>query len=257
MLVLIALLIGLCRHLNLKTRQDFGYGLPWRRFLRVALLWGVIGMMSAAAGAVFLLATQLRVAGADFTPSASGVARIFLVGLGSGIAVALLEETVFRGAHAHRHRARIGPVDGGAADRAAVCRSAFLRQGAHRGRRRGLGQRLRPAATLVRALGPSRAGVRLFPVVAGGGIDPESDARAHRQYRRGDRPARRLGGGAAHAAAEYDAAAVRTAYSAWVGRFDGLLGYWMLPWGVAIAAALWLWRASWVAYASGLKKSSL
>jgi hypothetical protein len=36
-----------------------------------------------------------------------------------------------------------------------------------------------------------------------------------------------------------------------------LLGYWMLPWGVAIAAALWFWRASWVTYASGLKKSSL
>jgi hypothetical protein len=36
------------------------------------------------------------------------------------------------------------------------------------------------------------------------------------------------------------------AYSAWVGRFDGLLGYWMLPWGAAIAAALWITRSSWV-----------
>ena len=97
MLVLIGILIGLCRHLNLKTKRDFGYGLPWRRFLRVSLLWGVIGMMSAAAGALFLLATQLRVGAAEFTPSALNVARIFLVGLGSGIAVALLEETVFRG----------------------------------------------------------------------------------------------------------------------------------------------------------------
>ena len=24
------------------------------------------------------------------------------------------------------------------------------------------------------------------------------------------------------------------AYSAWVGRFDGLLGYWLLPWGAAL-----------------------
>jgi membrane protease YdiL (CAAX protease family) len=36
------------------------------------------------------------------------------------------------------------------------------------------------------------------------------------------------------------------AYAAWVGQFDGLLGYWLLPWGVAIAAALWLTRSAWV-----------
>jgi hypothetical protein len=36
------------------------------------------------------------------------------------------------------------------------------------------------------------------------------------------------------------------AYSVWVGRFDGLLGYWMLPWGAAIAAALWITRSAWV-----------
>ena len=35
-------------------------------------------------------------------------------------------------------------------------------------------------------------------------------------------------------------------YSAWVGRFDGLLGYWMLPWGLCIVAALWLTRHWWV-----------
>jgi hypothetical protein len=47
------------------------------------------------------------------------------------------------------------------------------------------------------------------------------------------------------------------AYSAWVGRFDGLLGYWLLPWGIAIAAALWFARPAWVPYARGLKASSL
>ena len=36
------------------------------------------------------------------------------------------------------------------------------------------------------------------------------------------------------------------AYAPWVGRFDGLLGYWLLPWGVVIAAALWVTRARWV-----------
>ena len=35
-------------------------------------------------------------------------------------------------------------------------------------------------------------------------------------------------------------------YSFWVGRFDGLLGYWLLPWGVFIAITLWLTRARWL-----------
>jgi hypothetical protein len=46
-------------------------------------------------------------------------------------------------------------------------------------------------------------------------------------------------------------------YSVWVNRFDGLLGYWLLPWGIAIAAALWLARPAWVSYAKGLRASSL
>ena len=41
-----------------------------------------------------------------------------------------------------------------------------------------------------------------------------------------------------------------TAYSGWVGQFDGLLGYWLLPWAAAIAALLWLSRGTWVPYAS-------
>jgi hypothetical protein len=44
-------------------------------------------------------------------------------------------------------------------------------------------------------------------------------------------------------------ATVRTAsthYGAWVGSFDGLLGYWLVPWGGAIALGLWLARGHWV-----------
>lgn len=39
--------------------------------------------------------------------------------------------------------------------------------------------------------------------------------------------------------------------SPWVGKFDGLLGYWVLPWCAAIGLALWLTRSAWVPYASG------
>src|SRR5271154_1524257 len=97
MLLLAAELVWLCRHLHLESKPDFGYGLPWRRFLKVCALWGCIGMATAGVGAAFLLMTHLRVAAADFIPSAENFARIFLVSVGSGISVALIEETVFRG----------------------------------------------------------------------------------------------------------------------------------------------------------------
>ena len=65
---------------------------------------GAVGIATASAGAAFLLSTHLRVMNADFVPSAVSFARIFLIGLGSGIAVALIEETVFRGVHAYGDR---------------------------------------------------------------------------------------------------------------------------------------------------------
>jgi len=39
-------------------------------------------------------------------------------------------------------------------------------------------------------------------------------------------------------------------YALWVGHFDGLLGLWLVPWGAAIAVALWFCRARWVPAAS-------
>ena len=42
-----------------------------------------------------------------------------------------------------------------------------------------------------------------------------------------------------------------TVHSAWVGRVDGLLGYWVLPWAAAIALVLWSMRRIWVPYAAG------
>jgi hypothetical protein len=38
-------------------------------------------------------------------------------------------------------------------------------------------------------------------------------------------------------------------FAFWVGRFDGLLGFWLVPWGLGIAAALWVTRSRWVASA--------
>ena len=58
MLVLALELVWLCRHLGVAGKRDLGYGLPWRKFLQVASLWGVIGIATASLGAAFLLAAS-------------------------------------------------------------------------------------------------------------------------------------------------------------------------------------------------------
>src|SRR6202035_6108 len=98
MLVLAVELVWLCRHLNITRKRDFGYGLPWRQFLMVSFAAGAIGMTTAGVGAWFLLSSHLRIMGPSFAPTAFNFARIFLMALSSGIAVALIEETVMRGA---------------------------------------------------------------------------------------------------------------------------------------------------------------
>jgi len=256
MLILVLGLVWLCRHLQLRTKRDFGYALPWRRFLAQSLLWGVVGMATAAVGAAFLLLTHLRVMDQSFVPSAAGFARIFLVGVGSGISVALLEETVFRG----------------------IMHTAIERESG--------------AWTAALLTAPLFAVLHFFAKVRipaadigwGSGFDLLVLSFAPLSH-----PAlvldsflswlvvglilsltRVLTGNIAVAIGlhagwvvvlrmlqESTTSGHSPAYSAWVGRFDGLLGYWLLPWGFVIAAGLWLTRSSWVPYASGSNPSSL
>jgi uncharacterized protein len=256
MLVLAVLLAMLCRHLNLRQKRDFGYGLPWRRFIRVCLLWGAIGMVTAAAGAAFLLGTHLRVIDSGFVASAPSFARIFIIGLSSGLSVALVEETVFRGAmHSAVEResgpwvvalltaplfavlhffakARIPAADLGWGSGFDLLLLSFAPLG-------------HPSLVLDSFLSWLVVGLVLSQTrVLTGNIAAAVGLHAgwvvvlrmlQQSTTSGDAPA----------------------YSAWVGRFDGLLGYWLLPWGMAIAAALWFGRAAWVAYARGANLSSL
>jgi len=216
-------------------------------------------MATAAVGAAFLLLTHLRILDAEFVPSAASYARILLVGIGSGISVALLEETVFRG----------------------LMHTAIERQSG--------------AWTAALLTAPLFAVLHFFAKVRipaaevgwGSGFDLLARSFAPLAH-----PAlvfdsflswllvglilsltRSLTGNIAvavglHAgwvvvlrmlqqATTTGSAPGSAAYSAWVGRFDGLLGYWMLPWGLGIAAALWLTRARWVPYASGSSRSNL
>ncbi len=250
MLVLIAELVWLCLHLNLRRKRDFGYGLPWRRFINVSMLWGVVGMATAGVGAAFLLTTGLRIRDPEFTASALSFAHVFLVGVGSGISVALLEETVFRGIMHTAIERESGPWT-------AALLTAPLFAVLH------FFAKVRiPAADLSWGSGFDLLALSFAPLGHPALVFDSflswltvglilSLTRA-------------LTGSIAVAIGlhagwvivlrmlqQATTSGASPAYSAWVGRFDGLLGYWLLPWGIAIAAALWLTRASWVPYARG------
>jgi membrane protease YdiL (CAAX protease family) len=254
MLLLAGELVWLCRHLNLKRKRDYGYGLPWRRFLTVSLAWGAIGVATAGVGAWFLMTAHLRLMSPDFVPGAGNFARIFLIGLSSGIAVALIEETVMRGAmHTAIEResgpwmaalltaplfavlhftakARIAPADVGWGSGFDLLLRSFSPLGS-------------PSLVFDSFLSWLIVGLILsLTRVLTGNIAVAIGLHAgwvvvlrmlQEATVSGDAPA----------------------YAFWVGRFDGLLGYWLVPWGVCIAAALWLTRAGWVPAARSGQRS--
>jgi membrane protease YdiL (CAAX protease family) len=248
MLVLVAELVWLCRHLNLRTKRDFGYGLPWRRFLGQSLLWGAAGVATAGVGAAFLLFTHLRIMNAEFIPSAAGFARIFLVGVGSGISVALIEETVFRGVMHTAIERESGPWMAALLTAPLFAVLHFFAKVRIPAADIGWGSGFDLLALSFAPLGhPALVFDSLVSWLVVGLILSLT---------------RVLTGNIAVAIGlhagwvvvlrmlqQSTASGSSPAYAAWVGRFDGLLGYWLLPWGIAIAAALWFARSSWVPYA--------
>ena len=256
MLVLVVLLAILCRHLNVKHKRDFGYGLPWRRFIQVCLLWAAIGMATAAAGAAFLLGTHLRVMDRAFVPSVMGFARIFIIGLGSGIGVALVEETVFRGAMHTAVERESGPWTAALLTAPLFAVLHFFANARILAADLGWGSGFDLALLSFAPLGHPALVLDSFLAWLAVGLILSLT--------------RVLTGNIAVAIGLHAGWVVvlrmlqqsttssdAPAYSAWVGHFDGLLGYWLLPWGVTIAAALWFGRAAWVAYAKGANRSSL
>jgi membrane protease YdiL (CAAX protease family) len=255
MLLLALELVWLCRHLGIRSKPDFGFALPWRRYLRVALLFGLIGVATAAAGAAFLLGTGLRVLTDPALLSPLWLLHLALIGLGSGISVALLEETVFRGAMHTAIARESGTL-------AAVLLTA-------------------PLFAILHFF--AKASIPADQVTWSSGFDL-----LHRSFAPLSQPAavfdsfcawlavglllsltRALTGNIAAAVGLHagwvlvlrmlQEGTVRgsggTAYAGWVGRFDGLLGYWLLPWAALIGLALWHWRGRWAPYASGASSS--
>ena len=245
MLVLIAELVWLCRRLNLRRARDFGYGLPWRRFLKLSVMWGAIGIATAAVGAAFLLSTHLRVVSPDFTPTVLNFARIFLIGLSSGVAVALLEETVIRGAMHTAVERESGPWTAALLTAPLFAVLHFFAKTRIAPEDVGWGSGFE---LLLRSFSPLAQPALVFDsflswlivglILSLTRVLTGNIAVAIGLHAGWVIVLRMLQEGTNSAEAPQ--------YAFWVGRFDGLLGYWLLPWGICIAIALWLSRGQWV-----------
>ncbi len=255
MLLLALELVWLCRHLKVDNKRDCGFGLGWRRFLAVSLAWGVVGIATAAVGAGFLLGTGLRVVTdpASLT-SAATVARLFLAGVASGISVALIEETVFRGAMHTAIARESSPWSAALLTAPLFAILHFYAKASIPPEQLGYGSGFDLLLRSFAPLGhPALVVDSFFAWLAIGLLLSLT---------------RVLTGNIAVAIGLHAGWVVvlrilqmsttrgeAAPYSAWVGRFDGLLGYWLLPWAAAIGLALWSTRRAWVPYASGASSS--
>jgi hypothetical protein len=245
MLVLIAELVWLCRHLNLTRKGDFGYGLPRRRFLKVSLAWGAIGVATAAVGALFLMSTHLRTLSPGFTLTLRNLARIFVIAVASGIVVALLEETVIRGAMHTAIERESGPWAAALLTAPLYAVLHFFAKARIAPQDVGWGSGF---DLLLHSFSPLAEASLVFDsflswlivglILSLTRVLTGNIAVAIGLHAGWVVVLRMLQEGTAGGAAP--------AYSFWVGRFDGLLGLWLVPWGLSIAAALWTTRARWV-----------
>ncbi len=243
MLAAVGGLVWLCRHEGLATKRALGYGLPWRRFLRVALIAGLAGVATAAAGAALLLAMHWRVVDGSHSP-----AKLLWIGLSSGIAVALLEETVMRGA---MHSA----IERESGAWAAVLLTAPLFAVLHFFAKARipvdelhwgsgldlLARSFAPLGTPSLVLDSFMAWLAVSLVLSLTRVLTGNIAAAIGLHAGWVVILRML--------QEATAPGPAAAASPWLGKFDALLGYWVLPWSAAIALALWATRRAWVPYA--------
>lgn len=255
MLLLALELVWLCRHLGIRTRSDFGFGLPWRQFIAQVMLWGTIGMATASLGGAFLLATELRVLNPAFSATGMNIAYLLLVGVTSGLSVALIEESVMRGAMHTAIEVESGPW-------AAALLTAALFAVLHLFAKsriapqdvdwssgfellaRSFAPLSHPFSVLDSLLSWLVVGLILsLTRVLTGNIAVAIGLHAGWVV-------------ILRVLADSTVQGCASEYSAWVGNFDGLLGYWVLPWGGLIAGVLVFTRHHWVSYASAPNMSS-
>ena len=247
MLALILILVAVCRRLNIRSKRDFGFGLPWRQFVTQALVWALIGIATAAAGAVFLLGTGLRIIDPSFVPSAAHWTLAVLVGIGSGIAVALLEETFMRGAMHTAIESESGPWCAAFLTAPLFAILHFFAKVRIPADEVHWDSGFRLLALSFAPLGqPSLVLDSFLSWVVVGLI-----LSLTRIWTGNIAVAIGLHAGWVVVLRVLQQTTLRshsTDYAAWVGKVDGLLGYWMLPWGLLIGTALWFTRPMWVPY---------
>lgn len=98
MLVLLLCFLFTARHLGLRDRASLGFGIARPLFLREMFLGLVLGVVTMAIIIGVMCALDLL----DWRPAAAlgaaGIAKLVVARLGSGLAVAFIEETFLRGA---------------------------------------------------------------------------------------------------------------------------------------------------------------
>jgi hypothetical protein len=98
---MLALLIGfllLARRMGVADRTSLGYGLPRAEFWRVSFFGLLIGVLSLLPIVVLIWVLELRTLKPGLAIDAWLLTEVALNGLLSGVTVALIEETFFRGA---------------------------------------------------------------------------------------------------------------------------------------------------------------
>jgi hypothetical protein len=249
MLVVIVLLAGLFRRLGIRSKRDFGFGQPWRRFVRTSLWWSGIGVASAAVGAAFILGEGLRGFDPRLVVTSGTVLRIVVNGLSSGLAVALFEETLARGAIHTAIERESGPW-------AATFVTASLFAILHFFAKASI-----PADQVVWRSGFDLLARSFAPL--GDPANVIDSLLAYVAIGLVLSLTRVLTGAIAVAIGLHagwvlvlrimQQCTIRTPSrgpDAWLGSFDGLVGYWMLPWAAALGLILWLTRSRWVPAAS-------
>jgi hypothetical protein len=202
-------------------------------------------MATAGVGAWFLVSTQLRIISPGFAPSALNFARIFLIGLSSGIAVALIEETVMRGAMHTAIERESGPWTAALLTAPLFAVLHFTAKAAIPPQDIGWGSGF---DLLLRSFSPLAQPSLVFDsflswlivglILSLTRVLTGNIAVAIGLHAGWVVVLRMLQEGTTTGQA--------AATSMWVGRFDGLLGYWLVPWGACLAGALWLTRTRWV-----------
>ena len=98
MLVAFIGLIWIFKYWHVANKAALGYGLPRASFIRQMLLGLVVGAAIMLPLMLTLFGLGIRIAKPTFTWDAASIAQLIASGLLSGLVVAFIEETFFRGA---------------------------------------------------------------------------------------------------------------------------------------------------------------